>query len=211
MLIGEFEQMYQKAKNTPWHQNEQQDWLDVRLEMELLREYGPFDYIHDFGCGTGHFLDILANFRGTKDVTLVGMDVSETACNKARTQFTKNNFFTFDLMSKPDNSGRLFTSTDYVNALFSIRGTLWYVFPKMGHVVQNIARQMKINDLLMVAQNFPPLQNEFVGKEVLPNPEAIIKYFSPYFTIKKSVWIENFESSGNDNWFIGIFKKNARK
>jgi hypothetical protein len=51
-LVGEFEQMYVKSSDIPWHQDEQEDWLDVRLTVQLLEEYAPFDYICDFGYGS---------------------------------------------------------------------------------------------------------------------------------------------------------------
>ncbi len=211
-LIGEFEQMYQKAKGTPWHQDRQEEWLDIRLEVEMLREYAPFDYICDFGCGTGHFLSILCSSLGSKNLIQTGLDISETACARAKELFPKGNFSTLDLMARPevnivDARADEIHPTDYQNALFSIRGTLWYVFPEMENVVKNIANRMRNNDLLLVTQNFPPLESKFVGKDVIPNPDAVVKWFSSCFHLKKHVGFRNFESSGNDNWFIWIFRK----
>ena len=36
-LIGEFDLMYKKSKDIPWHQDKQKDWLDIRLTIELLK------------------------------------------------------------------------------------------------------------------------------------------------------------------------------
>ena len=46
-----------------------------------------------------------------------------------------------------------------------IRGTLWYVYPKLATVIENIANRMQYSDRLLVVQNFPPLHNSFIGKE----------------------------------------------
>lgn len=32
-LIAEFEQMYQNSSQIPWHQNEQENWIDVRFTI----------------------------------------------------------------------------------------------------------------------------------------------------------------------------------
>lgn len=205
-LVGEFEQMYQKATEIPWHQHEQKDWLDVRLTVDLLRSHGPFDYIHDFGSGLGYFLDILGKSVGAEGCELVGTDVSETAVGEARKLFPQANFFVFDLMQDPVAEN---IYEDASKALFCIRGTLWYVFPRIKNVVQNIASHVSPGGLLLVSQNFPPLDAEFVGKDVIPDPHALEGQFSPLFSRHHSIWLENLESAGNDNWFIALFRRKA--
>ncbi len=126
-LIGEFDQMYCKSRNTPWHQDEQENCLDVRLTIEFLKEYGPFDLISDFGSGYGYFLNQIAKYLATDSPALYGYDVSKTACIKGSSLLPNITFQQFDLMAE---------HTDYEleeksNALFILRGVLWYVFPKI--------------------------------------------------------------------------------
>jgi SAM-dependent methyltransferase len=206
-FVGQFDAMYRLADGVPWRQNEQSTWLDVRLEMELLREYGPFARIHDFGCGLGYFLDLLGAAVGTRDCTLSGSDVSPTACAKASELFPRARFNVQDLMAPP--APALINAAENVHdtTLFSLRGTLWYVSPKIENVVANIAAAMRGNDLLLVAQNFPPLSSNFIGKDVMPDPESLLQWFGASFRGKRSIWIEDQESRGNDNWFIGLFRK----
>ncbi len=97
-LIGEFDQMYKQSNQIPWHQDEQGNWLDVRLCIELLREYDSFDYICDFGSGLGFFLDTLGKKCGKKDCKLIGYDVSDTCCKKGKTIFPTIDFYQLDLM-----------------------------------------------------------------------------------------------------------------
>ena len=52
--MAEFEEMYRNSSAMPWFQDEQGNWIDVRLTKEMLRDLGKFDEIHDFGCGTGY-------------------------------------------------------------------------------------------------------------------------------------------------------------
>lgn len=58
---------------------------------------------------------------------------------------------------------------------------------------------MSSRDILIVAQNFPQLESNFVGKDVLPNPESIIVKFSRAFIPLKSVWLQDRFSEGNYN------------
>jgi hypothetical protein len=78
-LIGEFDQMYRKSRNTPWHQDEQENWLDIRLTIEFLKEYGSFGLISNFGSGYGYFLNQIARYCETGNPVQYGYDVSKTA------------------------------------------------------------------------------------------------------------------------------------
>ena len=86
-----------------------------------------------------------------------------------------------------------------------IRGTLWYVFPKLATVIENIVNRMCYQDSLLVVQNFPPLHNAFVGKDVLPDHYSLIGRFSSHFQVDRHIWYENRMKATNDNWFIGLF------
>lgn len=97
-LIGEFDQMYQKSKGIPWHQDEQANWLDIRLVIEFLKEHAPFDSITDFGCGLGYFLEISKRTIGKEGGRCFGYDVSSTCCKKAKELFPDFQFGVLDLM-----------------------------------------------------------------------------------------------------------------
>jgi len=112
-VLGEFEQMYKNAKNIPWHQDEQEDWLDIRLALELLMKNAPYDYILDFGAGLGFFLNTLGENIGTDNCTLIGMDISETACIKAKGLFENANFSVFDLRERPQTTDHRPQTTDH--------------------------------------------------------------------------------------------------
>lgn len=205
VLIGEFEQMYQKSDQIPWHQDYQEDWLDIRITIELLKKIGPFDMVCDFGSGLGYFLNILRKAVTVPGSKIIGIDISETACIKAKETFPDLSFIPSDFTKL--YGSRLFKDLNFSNRLFVIRGTLWYVFPHIEDVLLNIALHMERRDTLLVSQNFPPLDCNFVGKNVFPNPDSVISVFSGKFTIIQSVWLQDHNSSGNDNWFIGLFKK----
>lgn len=205
-LIGEFDQMYCKSKNIPWHQDKQINWLDVMIAISLLKEYGPFDMISDFGSGYGYFLNQIAHNCGSDNHVLYGYDVSKTACEKGAHLFPKISFKEFDLMAEHPVKFKE-KRREEKKVLFLLRGTLWYVFPKMDNVVRNITNIVNRGDYFLISQNFPPLSAEFVGKDVIPNPNAILDLFGSYFMPLKTIWLEDKISDGNSNWFITIMER----
>ena len=86
-----------------------------------------------------------------------------------------------------------------------LRGTLWYVVPKLEVVIENIHALMRSTDKFLVVQNFPPLGSSFIGKDVLPDHHALIKHMSRYFIPIRHIWYEDTLKTANDNWFIGLF------
>lgn len=200
-LIAQFEQMYKNASVIPWRQNQQESWIDVRLTKELLEDEKNISRVIDYGCGTGHYLDILVRSMGGSGL---GFDISETAVVKAQSNFPDYSFKTRDLM----NPNSFDVTSINEESIHVIRGTLWYVFPKLSVVIKNIFDQMSVGDILLVVQNFPPLNSNFVGKEVIPDPQTLINLINrSSLSLQKSIWYEQFKDNANDSWFIGKFKK----
>ena len=91
-LVAEFEQMYKKSKEIPWHQNEMENWLDIKTTIQILNGCGCFEYFFDFGCGLGHFLDIIKKHLGSENCKALGYDISQTCCKKAKDGFSGSRF-----------------------------------------------------------------------------------------------------------------------
>ena len=207
-LIGRFEEMYAFADGAPWHQDEEEEWIDVRVAMDLLRLVAPFDYIADIGSGLGFFLDTLCRTVGSGDVAGFGLDVSENACRRAQELFPSYEFRAADLAGDcqvlKDWSSAL---PDSARSVVVCRGLLWCIFPQLESVVANIIAAVRPQQYLLVAQNFPPLDSEFVGKEVIPGPEKLVSLFSQQLALQKSVWLQDHLSRGNDNWWIALLRR----
>jgi len=200
-LIGDFEGMYRHSSGVPWHQNKQANWVDVRLTKEFLKDLKPFDEIHDYGCGLGFYLAIINKINGGVKTKCRGYDVSLSACRQAKRLFPKFSFQTFNLMTPRKKSRSIYGK----KRLLVLRGTLWYVFPRLGTVINNLRNRMLSTDRLLVIQNFPPLNQNFIGKNVLPNPQAIVRHFGKKFACIRSLWYQDYCKVSNDNWFLGLF------
>ncbi len=217
--MGKFEEMYVNSLTSPWHQNEQEHWIDVRLAKEILQVLGRFDEIHDFGCGTGHYLDLVAKHSIATNGKCYGYDISATACEKAKKLFPNYNFSVLDLTQsivsneqrttnneqRTTNNEQRTTNNEQPKRIFMIRGTLWYVIPKLATVIENIANKMSYSDRLLVVQNFPSPHSTFYGKDVMPDHFALLRHFSSHFTVDNYIWYEDLMKEANDNWFIGFF------
>ncbi len=204
-LVGEFEEMYRNSATMPWHQDEQEHWIDVRLTKDILQDLGRFHEIHDFGCGTGHYLDLIAKHSLATSGKSYGYDVSATACEKAAKFFPNSSFAVLDLTQRTWGNEQEMKSNVQPARLFMVRGTLWYVFPKLATVVENIASRMCYSDRLLVVQNFPPLHSAFIGKDVMADHFALLGHFSSHFAVDRHIWYEDRVKAANDNWFIGLF------
>ncbi len=202
-LIGEFEEMYRHSAGVPWHQHEQEEWVDVRLTVEMLKDVAPFDEVHDLGCGLGYYLALMRKHVGSAHCLAIGYDISATACAQARVLFPDSTFRCHDLTTAPPPRAQI--DRPAPRRLLMIRGTLWYVFPRLDNVVNAIRGAMSDGDKLLVVQNFPPLESHFVGKDVIPDHHALMRHFARCFAPLRHVWYQDAIKTANDNWFIGLF------
>jgi hypothetical protein len=204
-LVGDFEAMYRNSATVPWHQDEQSDWIDVRMTRELLRDLAPFAEIRDFGSGTGHYLELLCAALGAGDCIGQGYDVAPSACRIASGNFPARRFAVHDITAGPVPDAGADRARPAGRRLSVIRGTLWYVYPKLAAVVANLRASLRDDDRLLVVQNFPPLDKPFIGKDVMPDHHALVRHFSASFALLRHVWYEDRLRAANDNWFLGLF------
>jgi len=86
-LVGEFEEMYQDYED-PWKQSEESQKTDKVIILDYLKKHQP-KRVLDIGCGLGFFTNMISE-NLTADV--LGIDISETAINKASRIYPNCNF-----------------------------------------------------------------------------------------------------------------------
>ena len=77
----------------------------------------------------------------------------------------------------------------------------------MEIVVKNICRSVKDSGYLFIHQNFPPLVQDFIGKNVIPNPEALIDFFNPDFELIIRNDFNLVDKKTNDYWLSILMRK----
>jgi SAM-dependent methyltransferase len=195
-LIGEMEQMYQKSRDIPWHQDKDVERLDCKIARHIMETRAPYDSILDIGCGLGYFTNEISGYCKKSNNTL-GTDISPTAVRKARELFPALRFEVLDITGNLDKQG--FGQKKF--SLVFVRGLFWYVFPEIQKVCRNIISMIDKEGYLLIQQNFPPLDSDFIGKEVLPNPDALLNHFRPFIQENVVNYLEdNKENPVNDNW-----------
>ena len=177
-LIGEFEKMYQESTDVPWHQDKTSfDWYaDVNIQM-LNPIFGNIEEtiqnVIDLACGLGYFTRRVSDIYSIDN--MVGLDISKTAIEKCKVLHEESSieFLTADLASENFS----LPYQDYFFDLALMRDLLWYVFPQMNMLLKNIHRILHEGSYLLIQLCFPALHKEFVGKNVFPEPDAILDLF----------------------------------
>jgi SAM-dependent methyltransferase len=95
-LIGEFDQMYQKSKDIPWHQDKDRERLNFKIALHILETKAPCDSILDIGYGLGYLTNEIARYC-RNEYQVIGMDISPTAIDKARKLFPNLRFGVLDI------------------------------------------------------------------------------------------------------------------
>jgi len=84
------------------------------------------------------------------------------------------------------------------------------IFFKIETVYKNIIALNEPEGYLFIQQNFPPLETDFVGKDVIPNSQKLLEFFKKSYTELIINYLEdNKQSQSNDNWvyMLGVKKR----
>jgi SAM-dependent methyltransferase len=168
-LIGDFEGMYQNSIEIPWHQNRER--LSDTLLMELLANISQYNSICEVGCGLGYFTERLS--RRFTDAHITGFDISNKAIEKA-----KDRLPCWIDLAQLDITKEYRGKYDCV----VVKEILWYVFPYLSDVLNNVENMLEENGILCIAQSFPPNTN-YVGVDTIHSPEHLIELIGNRFDV----------------------------
>lgn len=197
-LIGEFEQMYQKSEEVPWHQDKSPDTWHGRIATNVIEaafEMGEVKSVLEVGVGFGNILAKLAR----PGVQFKGLDISPTAIGKAKALHPQFEFFVDDIRNLKHQG-----SYDLVIC----REVLWYVFPFLDEVISNLTKLTNEKKFLYISLGFPRLEKNFIGREVIPNPERLSSILSRDFEgiIYNTLYKLQFREDGPNFHWLGIKK-----
>ncbi len=203
-LVGRFEEMYQRSREVPWHQDRVAEEPDVAVLKAIVRQRSPYALILDVGCGLGHLARELTELGDR----VYGVDISATAIRRLGERFPHICARVVDVAS--DALERpLFPDADQFN-LVVCRGFFWYIFPRIHEVVRNVTSWVAPGGYLLLHQNFPPLESEFVGKDVIPTPQSLLDHFldaSELAVIYRNAFRDHSRGHGNDDWSTFLLQR----
>ena len=172
-LVGDFDNMYRYAKGIPWDQDKHCERWYTEVGMLMLRDRGPYESILEVGCGLGFIARKLKEATRSGKGVVDAFDVSPEAIGKASRLHTGVAFYVDNIVNHCFRPRQQYD-------LVVVKDVFWYVFEHMETVVRNLKACVRPGGHLYIGQSFPDLNSAFVGKKIIPNPEALIAYLSDY-------------------------------
>jgi predicted TPR repeat methyltransferase len=163
-LVGEFEQMYQDFDD-PWEQTTREQWASEKaVAINLVQKFNAKRVI-ELGCGFGHYTKRIADIG----VDVLGIDVSETAIQKARLlypnlQFAVGDILDFDLYRQ------------YRPDIIVMAEITWYVLDKLDTFLKFVRSELPDTYLIHLLTTYPPGVQQY-GKDKFTNLDEIMRYF----------------------------------
>jgi SAM-dependent methyltransferase len=163
-FVGEFEKMYQDYDD-PWEQSVKEvNSTDKAIAINLIKKVSA-NRVMEVGCGFG----IFSNQVHELGCKALGVDISQTAIDKARTrypdcEFVKGDLLDFDIYRefKPD--------------VIVLAEITWYVLDKLDAFIDFLKKEMPDVYLIHLLTTYPVGVQKF-GNEKFTNLSGILGYF----------------------------------
>jgi len=148
-FVGNFEALYQSEQD-PWSQSGSgrdmspyYAWSRARL-IEQLKVINPISVL-EVGCGLGYVTQMIEQALPSSSV--VGLDISPTAVEKARSQFPHSTFQQGNICSKAFD-----VTTQYDAVILS--QVLWYIVESLPTTLANCSKLLNSGGQLIFTQAF---------------------------------------------------------
>jgi len=163
-LVGEFEEMYQDFDD-PWEQTTREEWASEKAAaLNLIRKLKARKVI-ELGCGLGHYTHKI----DAVGVDVLGVDVSETAINRAKTLYPGCNFIVADILDFD-------IYREYRPDIIVMAEITWYILDKLDHFIDFLKTEMPNTYLLHLLTTYPKGVQKY-GKDKFTNLQEIMLYF----------------------------------
>lgn len=175
-LVGKFEEMYQKFED-PWKQKLVNDSYVRHATSLSITKYG-ISSIAEIGCGLGFTTNYLKSLN--PEVYIEGIDISETAVQKARENFPELPFYVGSALELSSRAMK------YDALLFA--EVMWYVLDDLKKIFNNIERSFgdRGGGYVLINQFFYPEGVQQYGRNYFTNVDQMIDFF-PWKCIEKIV------------------------
>ena len=194
-FVGQFEKMYQEFPD-PWYQSEKIYYSSLsRRSVCYFLEKFDINSIVEFGCGLGKTTNYIKK-NTTKDIDILGIDISQTAIDKAKKMYPSLEF-------KVDNVTNILRYHEFECIFFS--SITWYLLENktIDYVLNAISNEFKgKNKFFIHVDNFYKGEVQQYGKEYFTTLDEFIE-FCPFELLGK---VQIDIQSENDIETAAIFK-----
>lgn len=184
-FVGAFEEMYRNCPD-PWHQDSE-EFLKQNIALTTLAHYRErYATALDVGCGKGRFSNRLQSMTDS----VVGMDISPTALETARSRCPESEFVAADAPPLPFRSDMF--------ELVVTSELLWYVLSDIEAVFSEIQRVLAVEGHYLLVQYFPDDQS--YGNEVMESIDELLDMVPLHS-------VEHIEQhTGDGTTLVGLFE-----
>tara|TARA_B100002019_G_C21243819_1_gene587135 strand:+ start:936 stop:1559 length:624 start_codon:yes stop_codon:yes gene_type:complete len=194
-FVGEFEKMYQEFPD-PWHQSEEIYYssLSKRSVCYFIEKF-EINSIVQWGCGLGTTTNYIKK-NTNRDIDILGIDISETAINKAKKTYPNLEF-------KVDNVLNVSKYDKFECIFFS--SLTWYILKDktIDSVFNAMIKKFRdMNKYFIHVDNFYKGNVQQYGKEYFTSLEEFIE-FCPFELLGK---VQIDLERKNDTESAAIFK-----
>lgn len=151
VLRGDFDGMYRDLAD-PWDCENSVRRLENRLFIELLREFGPYEFGVDIGCGLGGLASLIADSSVCQKMN--GCDISAVAVDRARELHPSIEFRRWNVLTDELSPVHLLGRYDLV----VMSEVLWYLLADLTLVFGKVRSLLTHSGLIGVKQYFPDRQ-----------------------------------------------------
>jgi len=186
-LVGEFEQMYQDYED-PWHQSKEEWASDKAVAIHLMRKLGVKRVI-ELGCGLGQFTAKIAG----AGLTVLGVDISPTAIDKARIKYPACEFRVGDILDYD-------IYREFRPDLIVMSEITWYVLDKLDQFLEFMKTELPHVYLIHLLVTYPVGVQKYGAEKFTTLPEIM-----NYFGMQYLEWGEIREASSDTTktFFLG--------
>lgn len=171
-FVGKFEEMYQKFED-PWHQMQlEANVLGGNILASLIREYKLYNVV-EVGCGLGKITNLIS--KECADTIITGVDVSQTAINKAQSMYPGIKFAVANVKDIDKEWEK------YDGIIFS--DIMWYILQDLEIVIKRLKENCG-GKILMIKQVFYKGQQKY-GNEYFTSQNEMINYLDCFELIGK--------------------------
>jgi SAM-dependent methyltransferase len=193
-LVGEFEQMYQDYDD-PWEQSTGEECASEKaVALNLIKRLQGKKVI-ELGCGLGHYTKKISDLG----VDVLGVDVSETAIQKAKDNYPSCNFVAGDILEF--DIYRQFRPDVIVMAEIT-----WYILDKLDQFLQFMRSEFPDMYLIHLLTTYPNEVQKY-GRDKFTNLKEIMSYFNARYMEWGEISFPDMEGCKR-TYFLGQLKPN---